>query len=162
MVSQFYDLTCLDRRGNTYSFSELKDKVVLIVNVASKCGFTPQYDGLQKLYDEFKDRDFIVLGFPCNQFKNQEPGTEDEIAHFCKLNFGVTFPLMKKIEVNGEDEDPVYKYLKAETAGASGPEDITWNFEKFLIDREGKVFKRYAPKTEPAQIESDIKALVGA
>ena len=160
MTSKFYEFSCLDKKGETYKFDQLKGKVVLIVNVASKCGFTPQYKGLQELYDKFKDRDFIILGFPCNQFLNQEPGTDEEISQFCQLNYGVTFPIMKKIEVNGSNASPVYEYLKKEKPGLLGMKRIKWNFEKFLIDKNGKVVERFSSTTSPSSIEPKIKALL--
>jgi glutathione peroxidase len=134
--------------------------VLLMVNTASKCGFTPQYDGLEKLYQQFKDQSFEVLGFPCNQFGAQEPGNADEIAEFCKVNFGVTFPLMAKIDVNGDDASPLFDWMKSEAKGLMGSTSIKWNFTKFLIDREGNVVKRYGPQDTPASIAKDIAKLL--
>lgn len=135
-------------------------KVLLIVNVASKCGFTPQYEGLQKLYNKYQKKGFVILGFPCNQFMQQEPGNEKEIQHFCQVNFGVTFPMFAKIDVNGENTHPLYRYLKSKAPGFLGTEMIKWNFTKFLIDREGKVIKRYGSSTTPKEIEEDIKKVL--
>jgi len=132
------------------------------VNTASKCGFTPQYKGLEALYQKYHGKGLEVLGFPCNQFGEQEPGTADEIAQFCELNYGVTFPLFAKVDVNGADAAPVYKYLKAEKPGLLGSEAIKWNFTKFLIGKEGEPIKRFAPTTKPEAIESHIKAALGA
>jgi len=134
--------------------------VLLIVNVASRCGFTPQYAGLQALYEKYRDRGFLVLGFPCNQFGSQEPGSEAEIGAFCNSSYGVTFPLFAKIDVNGNEAHPLYQHLKSEAPGVLGTEAIKWNFTKFLVDRQGGVVKRYAPKEEPQDIASDIEALL--
>ena len=135
-------------------------KVLLIVNTASKCGFTPQFKELQALYQEFKEEGFSVLGFPSNQFLNQDPGTNEEIQSFCELNFGVTFPMFAKIDVNGKDADPLYQFLTAEAPGALGMKAIKWNFTKFLIDREGNVIARYSPNTNPKDIKKDIEKLL--
>lgn len=143
--------------GSQVSLDKYKGQVVLVVNVASKCGFTPQYKGLEELYEKFKDKGFTVLGFPCNQFGAQEPGTEQEIQQFCELNFGVKFPVMAKIDVNGDNADPVFKWLKESAPGLLGTEMIKWNFTKFLIDRNGNIIKRYAPKDEPKDIADDIQ-----
>ena len=137
-----------------------KGKVVLVVNVASKCGYTPQYAGLEKLNKKYKDKGLVVLGFPSNQFKKQEPGTNKEIQNFCTVNFGVTFPLFSKIDVNGDNAIPLYKYLKKEKTGFLGSESIKWNFTKFLIDRKGKVVKRYGSSTKPKEIKKDIEKLL--
>ena len=142
--------------GDTQSLSEYAGDVLLIVNTASKCGFTPQYKGLEKIYQEYGDQGFKVLGFPCDQFGHQEPGNEEEIAQFCELNFGVTFPLFSKIEVNGDNAHPLYEYLKQEAPGLLGSKKIKWNFTKFLVNREGEVLKRYAPNTKPKDIVDDI------
>jgi glutathione peroxidase len=157
--SPFYNLKAASPKGE-FDFAELKGKVVLIVNVASQCGFTPQYKGLQELYDKYKDKDFVILGFPCNQFGGQEPGEDAEIASFCQLNHGVSFPLMKKSDVNGENTNEVYKYLKAEKSGLLGLTLIKWNFEKFLINKEGKVINRWASTTTPAFIDAEVAKLV--
>jgi glutathione peroxidase len=135
-------------------------KVLLVVNVASKCGFTPQYTGLEALYRKYKDRGFEVLGFPCNQFGNQEPGDAEEIANFCSTTYDVTFPVFAKIEVNGPQADPFFEQLKKEAPGLMGLTSIKWNFTKFLVDRSGKVVRRYAPTTKPEDIERDIEALL--
>ncbi len=154
------DFTVTTNRGQELALKEKLGKVLLVVNTASKCGFTPQYDGLEKLYQQFKDRDFEVLGFPCNQFGAQEPGSADEIAEFCKINFGVTFPLMAKIDVNGDDASPLFDWMKRQAKGLMGSTSIKWNFTKFLIDREGNVVKRYAPTDKPEAIAKDIEKLL--
>ena len=154
------DFTVTTNRGEELDLATKKGKVLLVVNTASKCGFTPQYDGLEKLYQDFKDEDFEVLGFPCNQFGAQEPGNADEIAEFCKINFGVTFPLMQKIDVNGPDASPLFDWMKKEQKGIMGTTAIKWNFTKFLIDREGNVVKRYGSNDTPARIAKDIKKLL--
>ena len=134
--------------------------VVLVVNTASKCGFTPQYDGLEKLYEKYRERGFVVLGFPCNQFGAQEPGDEAEIAQFCSLKFNVSFPMFAKIDVNGESTHPLYQFLKAEKPGLLSTEGIKWNFTKFLVDRSGKVVERYAPTTKPEDLNEAVEALL--
>lgn len=154
--SKFYSLAPQDKTGNPYDFSQLKGKVVLIVNVASKCGFTPQYKGLEELNKKYGPEGLVILGFPCNQFAHQEPGSQDEIESFCQLNYGVTFPILKKIDVNGANADPVYNYLKNEKSGLLGFKGIKWNFEKFLVDKNGKVVERYASTTSPSSIDSTI------
>lgn len=177
-----YDFKAESNKGETVGFSSYKGKVLLIANTASKCGFTPQYDGLESLYQKYKDQGFVVIGFPCDQFGHQEPGTNEEIAEFCRINHGVNFPLMAKCDVNGENAHPVFKWLysekpfagfgegetaafmdrmlaKADSSYASNP-DIKWNFTKFLIDRKGHVVARYEPTTAPEAIEDDIKALL--
>ncbi|PEQ13262.1 glutathione peroxidase [Novosphingobium sp. PC22D] len=146
--------------GTTLDLGEKAGKVLLIVNTASKCGFTPQYEGLEALWRKYRDRGFEVLAFPCNQFGKQEPGSADEIAEFCDANFGVSFPLLAKIEVNGDKADPLYDWLKAEAPGLMGTKAIKWNFTKFLIGRDGSVVRRYAPTDKPAAIEKDIEALL--
>ncbi|KAG1775297.1 thioredoxin-like protein [Suillus placidus] len=156
----FYDLKSELPSGQTYDFEQLKGKVVLIVNVASKCGFTPQYKGLQALYDKYKERDFTILGFPCNQFGGQEPGDDAAIASFCELNHGVNFPLMKKSDVNGDNTSPVYQWLKNEKPGLMGLSRIKWNFEKFLIDKNGKVVNRWASTTTPEAIGATVEKLL--
>ena len=158
-MQHFYDFTAKDIKGKKVSMSAYKNKVVLIVNVASKCGFTPQYEGLETLYKKYHTQGFEILAFPCNQFRNQEPGTPEEIQNFCKVNYGVTFPLFEKIDVNGEHTHPLYIYLKKEAPGFLGSESIKWNFTKFLIDKNGKVIKRYGSSTKPAEIASDIEKL---
>ena len=154
------DFTVTTNRGEELDLADKKGKVLLVVNTASKCGFTPQYDGLEKLYQQYKDKGFEVLGFPCNQFGAQEPGNADEIAEFCKINFGVTFPLMQKIDVNGPDASPLYDWMKGEAKGLMGSTSIKWNFTKFLIDREGNVVRRYAPTDKPERIAKDIEKLL--
>ena len=154
-----YDFSVKTIDGQEQSLSHYKGNVVLIVNVASKCGFTPQYKGLQELYNKYKNRGFVVLGFPCNQFLSQEPGTNDEIKHFCSINYGVTFPMFDKIDVNGDTAHPLYKYLTSAKGGFI-TDSIKWNFTKFLIDRKGTVVKRYPPQTAPENMEEDIKKLL--
>jgi glutathione peroxidase len=154
------DFTVTTNRGEELDLADKLGKVVLVVNTASKCGFTPQYDGLEKLYQRFKDENFEVLGFPCNQFGAQEPGSADEIAEFCKINFGVTFPLMAKVDVNGPGASPLFDWMKGEAKGLMGSTSIKWNFTKFLIDREGNVVKRYGPTDKPESIARDIEKLL--
>lgn len=154
------DFTVTTNRGEDLDLATKKGTVLLVVNTASKCGFTPQYDGLEELYQQFKGKDFEVLGFPCNQFGAQEPGNADEIAEFCKVNFGVTFPLMKKIDVNGADASPLYDWMKKEKKGLMGSSSIKWNFTKFLINRDGEVVKRYGPQDTPKSIAKDIEKLL--
>lgn len=160
MRPSIYDFSVNTITGETVSLESYRGKVLLIVNTASKCGFTPQYTGLENLYKNHQAQGLEVLGFPCNQFGAQEPGSEDEIASFCSLNFGVSFPLFAKIDVNGAQAAPLYQYLKAEAPGILGTKDVKWNFTKFLVNREGKVVKRYAPQDTPEKIEADIKALL--
>lgn len=155
----FYDITVKDGKGNDISLSEYKDKVVLIVNTATGCGFTPQYSGLQNLYDKYKNEGFEILDFPCNQFGNQAPGTNDEIAAFCTGRFGITFPQFGKTDVNGENESPLFTWLKAQKGGLGGAK-IKWNFTKFLIGKDGKVAARYSPTTTPESIEKTIIKLL--
>ena len=154
------DFTVVTNRGAELDLRDKLGTVLLVVNTASKCGFTPQYDGLEKLYQQFKDQGFEVLGFPCNQFGAQEPGNADEIAEFCKVNFGVTFPLMAKVDVNGDDASPLFDWMKSEAKGLMGSTSIKWNFTKLLIDREGNVVKRYGPQDTPASIAKDIAKLL--
>ena len=153
------DFAVTTNRGQELDLKDKLGTVLLVVNTASKCGFTPQYDGLEKLYQTYKDRGFEVLGFPCNQFGAQEPGNAEEIEQFCKVNFGVTFPLMAKIDVNGANASPLYGWLKREAPGVL-VNAIKWNFTKFLIGRDGKVVKRYGPTDTPAAIAKDIEALL--
>ncbi|HEY8161373.1 MAG TPA: glutathione peroxidase [Methylocystis sp.] len=153
-----YDIEARTIDGATKPLRDYEGKVVLIVNVASKCGFTPQYAGLEALYEKFSDKGFVVLGFPCNQFGAQEPGSESEIASFCSATYDVSFPMFAKIEVNGENAHPLYKFLKREAPGILGSEAIKWNFTKFLVDRTGKVVRRYAPTDTPQSLEKDIEA----
>lgn len=160
MAETVYDFTVTSIMGLPKSLADYKGKVVLIVNTASKCGFTPQFAGLQALYEKYRDRGFEILGFPCNQFMNQDPGTNEEIQNFCQVNYGVTFPMFAKIDVNGSDEHPLYEFLKKAAPGALGMKAIKWNFTKFLVDAQGNVVKRFEPNVEPADIASDIEALL--
>ncbi|MDP3551506.1 MAG: glutathione peroxidase [Novosphingobium sp.] len=146
--------------GEMIDLSEKVGKVLLVVNTASKCGFTPQYDGLEKLWKDYGDKGFEVLAFPCNQFGGQEPGSAEEIESFCKVNFGLSFPLMAKIDVNGDSADPLYDWLKKEAPGVLGTKAVKWNFTKFLIGRDGKVVRRYAPTDKPESIAKDIEKLL--
>ncbi|CAH6723551.1 glutathione peroxidase-like peroxiredoxin Hyr1p [[Candida] jaroonii] len=159
-MSEFYKLAPTDGKGETFPFKDLEGKVVLIVNVASKCGFTPQYKELEELNQKYKDQGLVILGFPCNQFLGQEPGSQDEIQSFCQLNYGVTFPVLKKIDVNGDNTDPVFKYLKSQKSGLLGLSRVKWNFEKFLVDKTGKVVERYGSTTKPLSIGSKIESLL--
>jgi len=154
------DFTATLPSGEEISLADRQGKVLLVVNTASKCGFTPQYAGLEKLWEEFGPRGFEVLAFPCNQFGHQEPGSADEIAQFCQVNFGLSFPLMGKVEVNGENATPLYRWLKDEAPGLLGTKAIKWNFTKFLIDRQGKVVRRYAPTDKPEALRADIERLI--
>ncbi len=155
-----FDFEVKDIHGKAVPLSRYRDQVLLIVNTASKCGFTPQYKGLEALHRKYQARGLAVLGFPCNQFGAQEPGSEDEIASFCELNFGVTFPLFAKVDVNGDDAAPLYRHLKNAKPGLLGSEAIKWNFTKFLVDRKGNVVERYAPNTEPDALAGDIEKLL--
>ena len=155
----FYDYTVKGRAGEDVSLSDYKGKVLLVVNTATGCGFTPQYEGLQKLYDTHKDKGFEVLDFPCNQFANQAPGSDAEIQSFCTLNYGTTFPRFSKVDVNGKNASDLFKFLKKQKGSLLGS-SIKWNFTKFLVDREGNVVKRFAPTDTPESIESDIVALL--
>jgi glutathione peroxidase len=159
-MASIYDFSAKDIRGKERKLDEYKDKVLLIVNVASKCGFTPQYKGLEALYEKLHARGFEILGFPSNQFGAQEPGNEAEIAQFCDLNYGVTFPLFAKVDVNGSAAAPLYRYLKKEKPGLLGSEAIKWNFTKFLVDRKGNVVERYAPNVEPETLAGDVEKLL--
>jgi glutathione peroxidase len=158
--TSIYDFSTTSLQGQPIELSGFKDKVVLIVNTASKCGFTTQYTGLQKLYDSFAAKGLVVLGFPCNQFGAQEPGSTEDIQSFCQVNYGVSFPLSEKIDVNGSNAHPLYKYLTAAKPGLLGLKDIKWNFTKFLVDRQGNVVKRYAPTDTPEAITKDIEGLL--
>ena len=159
-MSNVFDFSATAIDGKLVNLSAYKGKVLLIVNTASKCGFTPQYKGLQKMFEQYAGRGLEVLGFPCDQFGHQEPGSEADINSFCEMNFGVSFPLFAKIDVNGKDAHPLFAHLKAEAPGLLGSEGIKWNFTKFLIDRNGKVVSRYAPATSPESIAKDIEALL--
>ncbi|MFK4004224.1 glutathione peroxidase [Qipengyuania sp. NPDC077563] len=154
------DFSVETNKGEKLDLKDKVGKVLLVVNTASKCGFTPQYDGLEKLYQNYREQGFEVLAFPCNQFGGQEPGNAEEIEQFCKVNFGLTFPLMQKIDVNGADASPLFDWMKREAPGLMGSKAIKWNFTKFLIDREGNVVKRYGPTDAPAAIASDIEKLL--
>lgn len=154
-----YDFTVKMTDGNEKSMREYEGKILLIVNTASKCGFTPQFEGLQKLYEKYKEQGFVVLGFPCDQFKNQEFSNIDETLQFCQKKYGVTFPMFAKIDVNGEKEHPLYTFLKDQKGGLLS-KNIKWNFTKFLVDRNGKVVERYSPTTKPSKIEEDIVSIL--
>jgi glutathione peroxidase len=160
MSNTIYDFTAELITGEIISLDEYRGQIVLIVNTASKCGFTPQYADLQELYEKYKDRGFVVLGFPCNQFNNQEPGSDKDILEFCSLNYGVDFPMFAKIDVNGENTHPLYRFLKDSAPGLLGSKTIKWNFTKFLISAEGTVLKRYGSKVPPGKIEPDIVKLL--
>ena len=180
-MSRIYDLKAISNKGAEVDFAQFEGKVLLIVNTASKCGFTPQYDGLEALYQKHKDKGLVILGFPCDQFAHQEPGSDEQIAEFCRLNHGVTFPLMKKVDVNGPAEDAVFTWLKAAapaeeykglkakatqkllkglSKSVEKDSDILWNFTKFLVSRDGSVVKRFAPVAEPASFEKDIEEML--
>jgi glutathione peroxidase len=159
-MSTVYDFSADTLAGKPVNLDQYRGKVLLIVNTASKCGYTPQYEGLEKVYEQFKDKGVEVLGFPCNQFLSQEPGSAEEIGAFCQKNYGVTFPMFAKIDVNGSDTHPLYKYLKSEGRGLLGSEAIKWNFTKFLVKKDGTVFKRYAPTTTPMEMLGDIEKLL--
>ena len=161
-MKSIYDFEVKTGTGEITTLAPYKGRVMLVVNVASKCGFTPQYDGLEELYRKYRERGLVILGFPCNQFKNQEPGTDQEIQDFCRLNYGVSFPVLAKIEVNGDNAHPLFTYLKKECPGVLGSESIKWNFTKFLVDSTGKVAGRYGTSTEPSEIEDDIVQLLAA
>ena len=159
-MTTLYDFTVDDIQGKAVKLDRYKGKVLLVVNTASKCGFTPQYKGLEALYRKYKDKGLEVLGFPCNQFGAQEPGSEQEIATFCETHYDVTFPMFRKVDVNGDATAPVYKYLKSAKPGLLGTEAIKWNFTKFLIDRQGQVIDRFAPNTKPEDLKSEVEALL--
>ena len=160
MLNSIYKFSAKDIDGNMLDFSTLKGKVLLIVNTASKCGFTKQYAELEQLYKKYQDKGLEIIAFPCNQFGNQEPGNLDEIKQFCSLNYDVTFKLMEKIDVNGVNTHPIYQFLKKEARGIFFTQRIKWNFTKFLIDTNGVVIKRYSPQCKPLQLESIIKKLL--
>lgn len=155
-----YDFQATDIRGEQHSLDEFRGKVLLIVNTASKCGFTPQFEGLQSLYTELNENGFEVLGFPCNQFRNQDPADDKAISEFCSLNYGVDFPMFAKIEVNGPNAHPLFEFLKQNARGLLGSEAVKWNFTKFLVNREGDVVRRYPPTTKPSAIRADIEKLL--
>ena len=158
-VSKIYDLSFVNNRGETVSLADYSGKPILVVNTASKCGLTPQYEGLQKLHEEFRDQGLIVLGFPCNQFANQERGNDAQIDEFCKVNYGVDFTLSQKVNVNGKDTHPVFQFLKSRSKGLLVGK-VKWNFTKFLIAPDGETITRYAPTTKPEDIRSDIEAVL--
>ena len=155
-MASIYDFTAKSLQGKDVPLSEFRDKVLLVVNTASKCGFTPQYAGLETLYEKLNGKGLTILGFPCNQFGQQEPGGAEEIGAFCQMNYGVSFPMFDKIDVNGPKAHPLYQYLKNEQPGVLGTKNIKWNFTKFLVDRGGKVVDRFAPMTKPEDIEKSI------
>ena len=180
-MAKIYDFKALNNKGTEMDFAQYEGKVLMIVNTASKCGFTPQYDGLEALYQKYKDQGLTIVGFPCDQFAHQEPGSNEEIAEFCRLNHGVTFPLMSKIDVNGPNANPIFEYLKSAapaeeykgikakathtmlkglSKSVEKDSDILWNFTKFLINRDGTIVKRYAPTTTPEDIEKDIQGML--
>lgn len=158
-MKTIYDFTAKGNKGEDIDFSQFKGKVLLIVNTASKCGFTPQYKGLEELHKKYKDLGLVIIGFPCDQFGHQEPGNDKEIASFCELNFGVSFQLMAKADVNGENASPIFKFLKNKTKGLFGKR-IKWNFTKFLISKDGTVIKRFSPLKSPVSIEQNIKEML--
>lgn len=157
---KFYDYSAVAMDGNEIKMDNFKGNVVLVVNTASKCGLTPQFTELQQLYDKYQSEGLEILGFPCNQFASQETGSNDEISNFCQLNYGVTFTMFQKVDVNGNNAHPLYKYLKSQKGGMLSKE-VKWNFTKFLVDKEGNVIKRYAPTVTPSKIEADIVKLIG-
>lgn len=180
-MTRIYDFKALNNKGLEVDFAQYEGQILLIVNTASKCGFTPQYDGLEALYQKYKDQGLTIVGFPCDQFANQEPGSDEEIAEFCRLNHGVTFPLMKKIDVNGQEAHPIFEFLKTQapteeykglkakaaatlfkkiSKSVEKDSDIKWNFTKFLINRDGSVIKRFPPTMEPADFEKDIQEMI--
>jgi glutathione peroxidase len=180
-MAKIYDFKALNNKGAEVDFAQFEGKVLMIVNTASKCGFTPQYDGLEALYQQYKEKGLVILGFPCDQFAHQEPGSNEEIAEFCRINHGVTFPLMAKIDVNGANAAPVFEYLKAQapteeykglkakathamlkgiSKSVEKDSDILWNFTKFLVSRDGATIKRFPPTAEPEEMEEDLKAML--
>jgi glutathione peroxidase len=159
-MTNIYDFKADSLSGVPVDLKKYSGKVLLIVNTASNCGFTPQYKGLEAVYQQFKDKGVAVLGFPCNQFGAQEPGGAQEIGAFCEKNYGVTFPLFAKIDVNGDDAHPLFEHLKTKAPGVLGSEAVKWNFTKFLVKKDGTVFKRYAPQTEPKEMMADIEKLL--
>ena len=161
MAQDFYSFSGKANNGDEVLFGAYKDKVLLIVNTASNCGFTYQYEGMEKLYQEYKDNGFEVLAFPCNQFGAQEPGSDEDIASFCDMNYKTSFPLFQKIQVNGDNTLPLYKHLKEQAPGLLGSQAIKWNFTKFLVNKEGVVVKRFAPQDKPEALKADIEGLLG-
>ena len=162
MPDSIYDFEALQMNGQTVPLSQYRGKVLLIVNTASACGFTPQFGGLEELHKQYAGQGLVVLGFPCNQFGSQDPGSNDEIASFCQLNYGVSFPMMAKIDVNGANASPLYKWLTAEAPGLLGSKAIKWNFTKFLVGKDGQVIRRYAPQDAPQKLAGDIAAALAA
>jgi len=160
MTDSIYQFDVNDINGNQVSLSEYQGKTLLIVNTASKCGFTPQYTGLESLYEKYKDKGLVILGFPCNQFGKQEPGSNEEIASFCDLTFKVSFPMFGKVDVNGDSAEPLYDFLKSQAPGILGSKGIKWNFTKFLVNKDGQVVKRFAPKDKPEAIENEIASIL--
>ena len=158
-MEKIYDFKALTSKGQELDFAQFEGKVLLIVNTASKCGFTPQFAGLEELNQKYRERGLVVIGFPCNQFASQDPGSDSEIEGFCQLNYGVTFQMMKKVDVNGGNAHPIFVYLKERTKGLLGS-SIKWNFTKFLISRDGETIKRYAPVTKPEKLVKDIEAML--
>lgn len=161
-MNNVYDFEALSIEGNPVKLDQFQGKVLLIVNTASACGFTPQFGGLEELHKQYAEQGLAVLGFPCNQFGSQDPGSNDEIGAFCQRNYGVSFPMMSKIDVNGSDAHPLYQWLTKEAPGILGSKAIKWNFTKFLVGRDGQVIKRYAPTDAPAKLAKDIEAALGA
>ena len=159
-MESIYDFKALTSKGKELDFAQFRGKVLLIVNTASKCGFTPQFAGLEELNQKYREQGLVVIAFPCNQFASQDPGSDSEIEGFCQLNYGVSFQIMKKVDVNGDNADPIFKYLKSQTKGLLGSA-IKWNFTKFLISRDGNTVKRFAPITAPEKLEKDIIAMLG-
>lgn len=159
-MTGIYDYDFNLANGEVQALADFEGKVLLIVNTASKCGFTPQFEGLEKLHEQYGDQGLVIIGFPCNQFGHQDPGSNDEIMEFCQLNYGVTFPMAEKIDVNGSRAHPLYKFLKSEAAGLLGSKNIKWNFTKFLVDTEGNVVERFAPSTTPEKIAASVDALL--
>ena len=158
-MSMIYDFNVVDINGNEVSLSQYKGKVLLVVNTASNCGFTPQYEELEALYRDLASKGLVVLGFPCNQFGKQEPGDDKQVQEFCELNFGVSFPMFSKVEVNGENSSPLYQYLKKQAPGVLGTKTIKWNFTKFLVDGKGQVIGRFAPNVSPLKLKNNISQL---
>lgn len=161
-MSSIYDFEAQQINGQSVALSQFRGKVLLIVNTASKCGFTPQFAGLEALYQQYADKGLAVVGFPSNQFLSQDPGSDDEIAEFCQVNYGVSFPMMSKIDVNGPAAHPLYKWLAAEAPGLLGSKAIKWNFTKFLVGKDGQVIRRYAPSDKPADLAKDVEAALAA
>lgn len=160
MSQSIYDFSVKTMKGEDASLKDFEGKVLLIVNTASKCGLTPQFKALEAMFEKYKDQGFVILGFPCNQFAGQDPGSDSEILDFCQTNYGVSFPMYSKIDVNGDNTDPLFAYLKEEAPGLLGSKGIKWNFTKFLVNKEGKVVKRFAPKDDPESAIKDIEALL--